>query len=142
MLKCFFSFRAQRLIAASVLFLATAYMAVLEQPPNLWPCMFYQLTGLPCSSCGMTRALFAAANGRFKEAFAWHPFGLILFAAAFGAAVLFALEAAIGRRLLKLSRRAMRAILITLILCFLLCWIIRLCIILGLKIPLPIYGLV
>lgn len=36
-------------------------------------CIFYNLTGIPCPSCGMTRAYLALFQGDFKEAFLYHP---------------------------------------------------------------------
>ncbi len=35
-------------------------------------CFILELTGIPCPGCGMTRALIAALQLRFSEAFAWH----------------------------------------------------------------------
>ncbi|MFA4030261.1 MAG: hypothetical protein GDYSWBUE_001903 [Candidatus Fervidibacterota bacterium] len=142
MAKWLLSFRGQRLIAALVLFGTITWMAFLSQPPKLWQCMFHKFSGLPCPSCGMTRSLFAAAHGRFKEAFSWHPMGVVLFAAEVGGALALSLEAMTGKRLLRFNGRAVRTILIALMVCLLLCWVIRLCIIFGMKIPLPIYGLV
>ena len=56
---------------------------------KLWPCMFANLTGLPCPGCGMTRAMKAMAQGQWSEALAFHPFspffllfGLLVFLAA------------------------------------------------------------
>lgn len=142
MQKWFSSFRVQRLTIALSLLGAIGCMATFNQPPELWRCIFHQLSGLPCPSCGMTRALFAAAHGRFKEAFAWHPMGVALFAIVVGSAIVLLLEAAMGRRLLTVRERELRAAFIMFMLCLLLCWVIRLFIIFGVKIPLPIYGLV
>lgn len=36
-------------------------------------CVFYNLTGIPCPSCGMTRAYMSFFGGRFREAFSYHP---------------------------------------------------------------------
>ncbi|MFO7635706.1 MAG: DUF2752 domain-containing protein [Clostridia bacterium] len=36
-------------------------------------CVFKRATGLPCPSCGMTRAYIALFQGRFAEAFSMHP---------------------------------------------------------------------
>lgn len=36
-------------------------------------CPLKHLTGLPCPSCGMTRAWFAALRLDFEAAFFWHP---------------------------------------------------------------------
>lgn len=35
-------------------------------------CFILELTGIPCPGCGMTRALIAALQLQFREAFAWH----------------------------------------------------------------------
>ena len=37
------------------------------------PCVFQCFLGIPCPGCGMTRALVAAANLNFADAFANHP---------------------------------------------------------------------
>ncbi len=50
-------------------------------PYQLPLCLFKLMTGYPCAGCGMTRAFEAAAHGRFREAFEWHPVGLALFVA-------------------------------------------------------------
>ena len=42
------------------------------------PCMFKEVTGLPCPSCGSTRALLLLARGRMYDSFMMNPFGLIL----------------------------------------------------------------
>src|SRR6266480_1069683 len=39
-----------------------------------WPrCMFHQLTGLPCATCGMTRCGIEFFHGHFFAAFKWNP---------------------------------------------------------------------
>jgi Protein of unknown function (DUF2752) len=45
-----------------------------------WPiCMFHQLTGLPCFTCGMTRCAIQFFHGHFLAALKWNPlvFGLL-----------------------------------------------------------------
>jgi hypothetical protein len=45
----------------------------------VWPmrwapaCWFHRLTGYPCFSCGVTRALKALASGRFMDALRFQP---------------------------------------------------------------------
>ena len=34
-----------------------------------FPCLFYQVTGVYCPGCGMTRAILAFCHGQFEEAF-------------------------------------------------------------------------
>jgi hypothetical protein len=43
-----------------------------------WKCPFSALTGCPCFSCGMTRALTALLHGNLLEAFKFNPFSLLL----------------------------------------------------------------
>lgn len=136
------NFRVQRCAIGLALWGVIAFMAVIDQPPKLWICIFHRLSGLPCPSCGMTRALFAAAHFKFREAFAWHPIGPMLFAAAIVALLIFAIESAIGRSLIPIGEREIKVMLISFVVCMLLCWIIRICIIFGLRVPLPIYGMV
>src|SRR4030095_13248084 len=39
-----------------------------------WPiCMFHELTGLPCVTCGMTRCAIEFFHGHFVAAFKWNP---------------------------------------------------------------------
>jgi hypothetical protein len=40
----------------------------------IWPpCLLRTTTGIPCPSCGMTRAAAALAHGDWLAALAWHP---------------------------------------------------------------------
>lgn len=41
-------------------------------------CLFKEVTGLPCPSCGTTRALLLLAHGRFRDSFMMNPFGMML----------------------------------------------------------------
>ena len=45
-------------------------------------CPFFNLTGLPCPGCGLTRSFVSVGHGHVREAFAWHPLGPLLFAGA------------------------------------------------------------
>jgi len=39
-----------------------------------WPrCIFHQVTGLPCVTCGMTRSAIAFFHGNFVGALKWNP---------------------------------------------------------------------
>jgi hypothetical protein len=46
--------------------------------PYLPGCYFRKVTGLDCPGCGMTRGMSAALNGRFGQALALNPLGMIL----------------------------------------------------------------
>jgi hypothetical protein len=41
-------------------------------------CLFKDLTGIPCPSCGTTRSLVALIHGNLKEALEINPLGLII----------------------------------------------------------------
>lgn len=40
---------------------------------SLWPCVFADVTGLPCPGCGMTRAAAAWLRGDIPAALRFHP---------------------------------------------------------------------
>ena len=40
-------------------------------------CLFLNITGIPCPSCGMTRAYIALFRGNLSQAFHYHPLFLI-----------------------------------------------------------------
>ncbi|HCN78195.1 MAG TPA: hypothetical protein DIT13_13495 [Verrucomicrobiales bacterium] len=67
----------------------------------LWPCVFADVTGLPCPGCGMTRAASALLRGEWAEAWRFHPF-------AFAFAVI-GLFAAAGAMLPRASAGALAA---------------------------------
>lgn len=42
------------------------------------PCLFYQITGLKCPGCGITRLIFSLIKLNFKQAFFYNPLVFIL----------------------------------------------------------------
>jgi Protein of unknown function (DUF2752) len=43
-----------------------------------WPhCPFLAMTGLPCLTCGATRATIALFHGDFRSAFSWNPLAFL-----------------------------------------------------------------
>ena len=41
-------------------------------------CLFRNLTGLPCPSCGVTRSVIALASGNLPASAAWNPMGILV----------------------------------------------------------------
>ena len=42
-------------------------------------CLFNMVTGLPCMTCGMTRAFHSISMGNFKEAINYHPLSIFTY---------------------------------------------------------------
>ena len=67
----------------ALLWLAAAASAVALKPlwlalaPHLRPCIFHSLTGIPCPTCGTTRAATAFLDGNILAAFAANPLAAI-----------------------------------------------------------------
>ncbi len=41
---------------------------------QIWPCVFAEITGLPCPGCGLTRATSALLRGDWRTSWQFHPF--------------------------------------------------------------------
>ena len=65
------------IIGAAVLALPPL-LAVL---PGVVPCVFRELTGLPCPFCGLTRALIAIMHGQVLAGLAMYPLSGVIVAA-------------------------------------------------------------
>lgn len=74
-----------------------ARLAVASRPLPFDVCGFKHLTGLPCPTCGLTRALCCAVRGDWARSLAYHPAGPFLALALFAWMVWSAAEAYRGR---------------------------------------------
>ncbi len=63
--------------AASVLLPPPGADGQIGHLPSL--CPFYNLTGLPCPGCGLTRAFVCLGHGQWRESLHWHPLGGLIF---------------------------------------------------------------
>jgi hypothetical protein len=66
-------------LAAALLPMPGADGRILHIPAT---CPFYQMTGLPCPFCGMTRSVICLAHGRLAESLHYHPLGIVFALAA------------------------------------------------------------
>jgi len=57
-------------VAVAAPLLAWAWVGVGLGTPG---CAFHRLTGIPCPTCGSSRAVVAALHGHLVEAFLWNP---------------------------------------------------------------------
>ena len=115
------SFPAQRLqgpepgvAAAGFGILGTAWVL-----PGMWargvnpipPCIFHQVTGLPCPFCGGTRSFAAMAHGNVLGAAQVFPIGPLMFLALVAAVVYCTWAVVTGRRLqLTMDRRLVQVL--------------------------------
>lgn len=60
-----------------------ARLAVSSRPLPFEVCGFKHLTGLPCPTCGLTRALCCAVHGDWAKSVGYHPAGPLLALALF-----------------------------------------------------------
>jgi len=99
-----FGWRGVGVVLAAVLLLSVFLEPTwVGHQPSL--CVVRATTGVPCPGCGLTRSFVATAHGEFGSAFAFHPFGPLLFAACACALLLLGLRAVTGRT--PLGRRAL-----------------------------------
>jgi len=99
--------------AAAIAALLSA--AALTDPTHPLPfevCLFHKLTGLPCPTCGMTRAVCHAVHGHWAQSVACHPAGLILAAGLAGWMLWAAAEAWRGQPIAEAVRRRLAKALI------------------------------
>ncbi len=101
--------RDARLFRAGVgLALAAAVGAILLLPraEALLPtCLFRELTGVDCLTCGITRSLEAAAHGDILASVHFHLLGPFVLAGMIVSCVALAAEAGTGRRIVLLAQR-------------------------------------
>lgn len=84
--------------AALLLFAGIPWLMPPQESP-FSPCLFRELTGVSCLTCGLTRSLHATVHADVLAGFGFHFFGPLLAAGLiFGAAVSFG-EAATGTRM-------------------------------------------
>jgi hypothetical protein len=61
-------------------------------------CIFRQVTGMPCPSCGSTRSVFALLHGNITAALLLNPFGLIITAIMFLAPLWITFDLVTGKK--------------------------------------------
>jgi Protein of unknown function (DUF2752) len=90
--------------AAVALGLIAARIVDPNRPLPFDVCLFKRLTGIPCPTCGLTRALCHALRGDWGVSFDYHPAGILLAAGLIGWMLWSAADAARGRRFAEAAR--------------------------------------
>ena len=83
-----------------------------DRPLPFEVCGFKYLTGLPCTTCGLTRALCHALRGDWTHSLSYHPAGPLLAAALVAWTLWSAAEAYRGERLGEVLQRRLGASLL------------------------------
>lgn len=82
---------------AAVALVLSFFLPVHGLTPSI--CIFHNLTGYPCPSCGLTRSVTAISHLEFATAFHYNPFGFVIYPALVMGALLSLLPAGPRRRL-------------------------------------------
>lgn len=87
---------ALALLAGSLLLPLLAFDWIMS-PQALVLCPLRAVTGIPCPSCGLTRALAQLERGHLAEAVRFHPFAPLVFLLALALVLMLVFELATGR---------------------------------------------
>jgi hypothetical protein len=98
--------------AALAALLSVAALTDPNRPLPFDVCLFNRLTGLPCPTCGMTRAVCRAVHGDFARSVASHPAGLVLAAGLVGWMLWAAAEAWRGQPVAEVLRRRLARVFV------------------------------
>lgn len=103
-------------IAPFLFTLGALVVSFVASSPQGWgiPCLFHAITGLPCPSCGMTRAFLALSHGRFREALDLHLASPGIYLAAWIVLGLSTIQLLCGRNLLIPAWRRLKGLLVPL----------------------------
>lgn len=90
---------------------------------HLWPCVFAEITGLPCPGCGLTRATVALLHGDWRTSWDFHPFAgfflIVGILVAAGGVLPSSLVEALAARMEVFERRTkLPAIILVALVCF------------------------
>jgi len=64
--------------AAGYTWLLLTYFRNVSNESDFGVCVFKQVTGVPCPSCGTTRSVLSILKGDILEGILWNPFGIII----------------------------------------------------------------
>ncbi|MCX6553792.1 MAG: DUF2752 domain-containing protein [Candidatus Aminicenantes bacterium] len=110
---------ALALLAGSLLLPFMAFDCV-TSPQSLVLCPLRAVTGIPCPSCGLTRALAHLEHGHLAQALQYHPFAPLVLVLALALIILLLLELVLHKRLIAnpLKKRGQVYFLLALVVVF------------------------
>ena len=101
--------RAEQMGVVALL-LAAAAVVDPDRPLPFDLCAFKYLTGLPCPTCGLTRALCHAVRFEWTQSLAYHPAGILLALALVGWMIWSAVEVCRAQTIGEPLRRRLGAV--------------------------------
>ena len=91
-------------------------MILNSTPQKFSLCLFYNLTGLPCPSCGMTHAFISLGHGDVHSAVLLNPASIPIYIATWVGCILALLQTVSGRKFIEIIWNKHRKILFPMIL--------------------------
>jgi hypothetical protein len=70
------------LALAAAAALTVSFLVAPEALPGLDSCFFRKTTGIACPGCGLSHSFCAISHGRFPDAWAYNPFGIVFYSLA------------------------------------------------------------
>ena len=106
--------RLERLAGALLLSsaLGTSFLLPPRRPLPLDACLLHRLTGLPCPTCGLTRAVCLFAQGQWRDSLGMHPAGWLIFLLVLGAVLWTSAESVAARELCPRLKERLMAVLL------------------------------
>ena len=101
----------QALLVAILMLIATVIDP--DRPLPTEVCLWNRVTGWPCPTCGLTRALCHAMRGEWAASLRFHPAGVLVVVGLAGWALWSACEAWRGQPILQAARRSSFRILLS-----------------------------
>ena len=90
---------------------------ILDSAPQKFSlCLFYNLTGLPCPSCGMTRAFISLGHGDIHSAVLFNPASIPVYIAAWIGFIMALFQTVSGKKFIEIIWNKHRKILFPMIL--------------------------
>lgn len=115
------------MVTAAVLTAVLVFTAADDSVRSVLPgCLFKRMTGLPCPSCGLTRAFHAASRLDISRAFTCHVLGPILYGGLIILLILALLRLLMNRKIIRLPAGMLRILLLLFFVLYIGVWIIGL----------------
>lgn len=120
--------RIEGVVIISVIGAIVLLSLLLDSTPNYFPlCIFHTVTGLPCPSCGMTRAFISLGHWDIRSALFFNPASILIYPAAWAGLIMALLQVVFKRKYIETIWNKSKRVLFPIILFIMaLTWIYKL----------------